>query len=121
MLSNVLLNKLRLPRKMIQFNERLAPRVGSELCQTNQSPVSTQNNWFAGFVQGDRSFQIRIRKLQKRSKNHQIEILLCIELKDECVLKQIKNTFGGLIHYRKSRDTYHYSSINLNNAANDIF
>ena len=116
LLSKLILNKLRLPRKINQFNERLAPRVGSEPCQTNESPVSIDNHWFAGFVQGDGSFQIRIRKLQKRSKNHQIEITLYIELKDECVLKQIKATFGGFVGYRKSRDTYYYNSINLTNA-----
>ena len=43
--------------------------------------------------------------------------MLCIELKDECILKQVQNTFGGLIHYRKSRNTYYYSSINLTNAS----
>lgn len=116
MLSQLILNKLKLPRRVIQFNERLAPRVGSELCQTNQSPVSIDNHWFAGFFEGDGSFQIRIRKLQERSKNHQIEITLYIELKDECVLKQIKATFGGFVGYRKSRDTYYYNSINLTNA-----
>lgn len=117
LLANLLLNKLRLPRKINQFNQRLAPRVGSELCQTNQSPVNMDNHWFAGFVQGDGSFQIRIRKPGKPGWSNQIEILLCIELKDECILKQIKNTFGGSIHYRKSRDTYYYSSVNLTNAA----
>lgn len=115
-LSNVLLDKLKLPRKIKQFNERLVPHVGSKLCQTNQNTISTKNYWFAGFVQGDGSFQIRIRKLQKRSKNHQIEITLNIELKDECILKQIKATFGGFVGYRKSRDTYYYNSINLTNA-----
>lgn len=115
-ISKLVLNNLKLPRKVTQFNERLAPRVGSALCQINQSPVCINNHWFAGFVQGDGSFQIRIRKLQKRSKNHQIEITLNIELKDECVLKQIKATFGGFVGYRKSRDTYYYNSINLTNA-----
>ena len=116
MLSYLIVNKLRLPKKINYFNERLAPRVGSELCQINKSPVSTENHWLAGFIQGDGSFQIRIRKLQKRSKNHQIEITLNIELKDECLLKQIKATFGGFVGYRKSKDTYYYNSINLTNA-----
>jgi hypothetical protein len=111
-----MLNKLKLPSKINQFNERLASRVSSEICETNGHPVSIKNHWFAGFVQGDGSFTIRIRKLQKRSKNHQIEITLNIELKYECVLKQIKATFGGLVGYRKSRDTYYYNSINLTNA-----
>lgn len=116
-LSNALLNKLRLPRKINKFNERLAPRVGSELCKTNQGPVSITNHWFAGFVQGDGSFQIRIKKPGKPGWSNLIEILLCIELKDECILKQIQNTFGGFVGYRKSRDTYYYSSINLTNAS----
>lgn len=35
MLSYLIVNKLRLPRKINQFNERFWPRVDSELCQTN--------------------------------------------------------------------------------------
>lgn len=116
-ISKLILSKLKLPSKINQFNERLAPRLGYfKICQTNESPVSIDNHWFAGFVQGDGSFQIRIRQLQKRSKNHQIEITLNIELKQECILKQIKATFGGFVGYRKSRDTYYYNSINLTNA-----
>ena len=72
MLSQLILNKLKLPRRIDQFNSRLAPRVGSELCQTNQSPVSIANHWFAGFVQGDGSFQIRIKKPGKPGWSNQI-------------------------------------------------
>jgi hypothetical protein len=61
-LSHLLLNKLCLPRKIVQLKERFGHGVGSKLCQTNDSPVSTQNHWFTGFVQGDGSFIIRIRK-----------------------------------------------------------
>ena len=42
--------------------------------------------------------------------------MLAIELKQESLLKQIKANFGGLICYRQSRDTYHYNSVNLQNA-----
>jgi hypothetical protein len=115
-ISKLILNKLKLPSKINQFNERLVLRVHSEICQTNQNPVSITNHWFAGFVQGDGSFTIRIRKLKDRDINHQIELTFNIELKQECILKQIKATFGGRVGYRKSRDTYYYNSINLTNA-----
>ena len=32
-------------------------------------------------------------------------------------MKQIQSSFGGIVGYRKSRNTYYYSSINLKNAS----
>ena len=67
---------------------------------------------------GDGSFQITIRKPGKPGWGHQVEIRLAIELKQVCLLNQIKATFGGHVGYRKSRNTYYYTSGNLKNACN---
>lgn len=115
--SNLILNKLRLPQKIIQFNERLATFSTAGLSKPNIDAISLNTHWFAGFTQGDGSFQVRIRPLRKRSKNHQVEILLNFEIKHEYLLKQIQSTFGGIVGYRKNRNTYYYSSINLTNAS----
>jgi hypothetical protein len=64
-ISNLILNKLRLVDKITQFNTRLAARVNSEFSKISTRAISMHNFWFAGFVQGDGSFQIKIRKKQK--------------------------------------------------------
>jgi hypothetical protein len=40
-----------------------------------------------------------------------------VELKTFDLLKQIQRSFGGSVSYRESKDTYYYSSVNLNNAS----
>jgi len=111
---NLILNKLRYPDKLHQFNTRLAPGIIGDLSGYG---VGFDNHWFAGFVQGDGSFQIKIRKPHKRFAKHQIEVVLQFEQKQLCLLKQIQTEFGGSIGYRGTRDTYIYSSVNLNNAS----
>ena len=115
-LAHLIADKLQLPRKIKQFNERLAPRANSELCNVHTSNIRDDNHWFAGFVQGDGSFQFRIRKPGKPGWGSQVEILLSIEIKQECLLKRIQATFGGHVGFRKSRNTYYYTSVNLTNA-----
>lgn len=109
----LLVHKLRLPGKIDQFNTRLVARIkknwsGYGLCWNN--------HWFAGFVQGDGSFQIKIRKPHNPLGNHQIEVVLQFEQKQLCILKQIQAEFGGNVSYRAKRNTYTYSSVNINNA-----
>lgn len=114
-LAHLIANKLQLPNKIKQFNERLAPHVNSALCY-DHTTIRLDNHWFAGFVQGDGYFGIAIRKPQKPGGNRQVEICLLIELKQRCLLEKIKKVFGGFVGQRKSRDTYYYSSVNLTNA-----
>lgn len=117
--SNLLFNKLRLPGRIDQFNTRLVPRVRPEYNEHAVIPdaICLNNHWFAGFTQGDGSFQVRIRKPHKRFKKNQVEIGLVLEIKHEYLLRQIQSTFGGGVYYRKSRDTYIYRSNNLKNAS----
>jgi hypothetical protein len=111
---NLILNKLRLPGKLDQFNTRLAPRIKGALSDYG---LCFNNHWFAGFVQGDGSFQIKIRKPHKRFAKRQIEVVLQFEQKQLCILKQIQTEFGGSVGYRSKRNTYTYSSVNLSNAS----
>nr|YP_010216405.1 hypothetical protein LK039_mgp35 [Ulva intestinalis]UBR43426.1 hypothetical protein [Ulva intestinalis] len=114
-LSKLILNKLRLSQKVNQFNSRLSPGLNLKVCIPSVTDIQ-RNHWFAGFVQGDGSFQIKIRKPRKPGWSNQIEIVLQIELKHKDLLKQIQANFGGSVGYRKTRDTYYYSSVNLQNA-----
>ena len=116
-LSRLICNKLRLPYKIDQFNTRLAPRYPDLKLERLSIKSMQMDHWFAGFVQGDGCFQIKVRKPRKPGWSHQVEIVLAIELKQESLLKQIKANFGGLVRYRQSRDTYYYNSVNLQNAA----
>jgi hypothetical protein len=115
-LSQLILNKLCLPSKVIQFNTRLRPRASLSAISMPMK-VNDRTFWFAGFVQGDGSFQIKLRKQQTTNAYCQVEIMLMVELKTFDLLKQIQRSFGGSVGYRKSRHTYYYSSVNLSNAS----
>nr|ATP01460.1 hypothetical protein [Ulva flexuosa] len=73
-LSKLILNKLRLPQKINQFNSRLASRLNLKLCTPSVTGIE-QNHWLAGFVQGDGSFQIKIRMPRKPGWSNQVEIV----------------------------------------------
>ena len=132
-LAHLISNKLKLPKKIESFNKAIAPYAKCGLCflpplpdrsqrqgeqkqKSSDTGVSLTNHWFAGFVQGDGCFLIRIRKPRKPGRSQQVEITLLIELKQEALLRSIVTSFGGNVYYRKSRDTYCYHSNNLTNA-----
>ena len=118
LLSNLIFSKLRLSDKVNQFNNRLVPRIDLNFCEKPSVTNMKNNYWFAGFVQGDGSFQIMIRKRRKPGWSNQIEVILSIELKHKSLLEEIQATFGGHVGYRKARNTFYYSSVNLKNASN---
>ena len=90
--------------------------------------------WLAGFIAGDGSFQFKvIDRLQQqtrlgmnptavtavtavRKRLPEIRVTLQIDQKDDLLLKQIQANLGGYIGYRKSQDTYYYSSVSFTNA-----
>lgn len=69
------------------------------------------NHWFAGFIDGDGSLQIKIIK-KKNRKNPEIRLQLQIDLNAKCehILNIIKNNFGGNIYYRKAKNSFYYNS-----------
>ena len=67
------------------------------------------NNWLAGFSDADASFQIKIIKRITSSKP-EVRLNYQIDQKNDLLLTMIKDYLGGNIGYRKSQDTYTYSS-----------
>ena len=79
-------------------------------CQNNQTkygksfaPVfAFSSHWFAGFVEGDGSFQIKTSK--------DIRVVLQLDQKTKLLLETVKQAFGGSIKFRKDTQSFYYSS-----------
>lgn len=114
-IGHLILNKLRSPTRITQFNERLAPKINSQPTKPDTSPLKG-SHWLAGFIQGDGSFQIEINKRVKQDHNTQIMVVIKISQKKDLLLQQIKEMFGGVIYYYKPQDYYFYTSSSITNA-----
>lgn len=80
------------------------------------------NHWLAGFLDADSSFQIKCLERVKPSGGTRLEIRLSMQVdqKTRLFLDLIKDKFGGNIGYRKTQDTYYYSSTSFGSAKNVI-
>jgi hypothetical protein len=67
-----------------------------------------ESHWFAGFVEGDGSLQIKTSR--------DVRVMLQIDQKDRVLLDVIKQTFGGYVGFRKDTQTFYYSSTSFENA-----
>ena len=78
----------------------------------------TDNHWLAGFLDADGSFQIKTIKRINPNGSIRLEIRLNMQVdqKTQLLLDLIKDKFGGNIGYRKSQDTYYYSSTSFGSA-----
>lgn len=65
------------------------------------------NHWLAGFSDADASFQIKVLNCINKV---EVRLNFQIDQKKEIILLLIKTFLGGNIGYRKSQDTYTYSS-----------
>ena len=76
------------------------------------------NHWLAGFLDADGSFQVKCLKRVKRSASTRLEIRLNMQVdqKTRLLLDLIKDKLGGNIGFRKSQNTYYYSSTNFGSA-----
>ena len=126
-------NQLRHHTKIQQYNERLL-QSDLLLCSRNKfannsshllstiTPTQSilSHYWLAGFVAGDGSFQFKVitaaRQSMKTQRLPEIRVTLQIDQKDDLLLKEIQANLGGYIGYRKSQDTYYYSSVSFTNA-----
>lgn len=78
------------------------------------------NHWIAGFSDADASFQIKIVNRVNIPvtliRKPEIRLNFQIDQKDNNILLQIKEVFGGNIGYRKNQDTYYYGSTSFGSA-----
>ena len=102
--------KLRHEEKIRQYNERL--KYG--LTKKGEGSI-LKDNWLAGFVMGDGSFQIKILKRRDRE---EVRLEIQIDQKKDEILKEIKEEIGGNIYYREKQGTYYYSSTSMKVAKN---
>lgn len=109
-------NKLQHKDKIIQYNTLLHSLKNYKKQSTEKQQFSVKENWwFAGFFLGDGCFQIKIVKRKDR-KHPEYRVVVQIDQKTDVLLLQIKNAFGGSIGFRKSQNTFYYSSVNYSSA-----
>ena len=76
-----------------------------------------KNHWFAGFTDGDASFQIEILNSNKKIK---VMLNFQIDQKKEYILLYIKKFLGGVISYNPLNGLYTYNSYSYGSARNII-
>jgi len=98
---------LRHPSKQEQLTTRV---LSHDWCHKNMlrysqsfpSMSAFESHWFAGFVEGDGSFQIKTSR--------DIRVMLQVDQKERLLLDLIHRMFGGYLGYRKKTKTFYYSS-----------
>lgn len=105
--------RLRLEEKREKYNERIVGNV--EGVKRTDKPVKKmrESYWLSGMVMGDGSLQI---KVLNRGKREEVRLGVQMDIKGRELLEEIKEEKGGNIGYRKSQDTYYYSSTNFESA-----
>lgn len=109
----IIKDKLKHPTKINQYNSRLTELFGIEKTSTS-SLINWSTPWFSGFFDADGCLRIYILSQKYRS-NPEIRLLAQIDQKNDILLSQIQNHFGGYLGYRKSQRTFYYSSVSYKN------
>ena len=104
-------NKLQHQQKIIQYNNRLKQVPHWQLTEKKGFSL-LKNGWFTGFFLSDGCFQIKIIK-KKDKVLPEVRLVIQIDQKGADLLYQIKNEFGGSIGFRKTQNTYYYSSVSF--------
>ena len=113
-LAGMINGELRLGDKIRQYNERLVGKYEG-IKETNKPEGGLRESyWLTGFVMGDGSLQIKV--LRREKEREEIRLGVQMDIKGRELLEEIKEEMGGNIGYRKSQDTYYYSSTNFESA-----
>lgn len=121
------------PEKRKQYNERLLPILNQWSLQPLLSfrtlmPMSNLSEgvhkapdpfWLAGFLAGAGCFQIKFVK-RSAPRLEELRLIVQIDQKEESILRYIAFHLGGSVGYRRSQDTFYYSSVSFSNAAKFI-
>jgi hypothetical protein len=123
---SLLSNKLYHPNKKKQYRVLAAtveqsnpPKVGCSLFEVVDQPQMNAF-WLAGFIAGDGSFQIKILRRKDSTgcpRKTEVRVVMQVDQKEESILKFLQDHLGGHIGYRKSQNTYYYSTVSFANAA----
>ena len=135
---NLINGKLRVQFKIDAINKNIINaysgsearpfKIKDELHLNTSSDLD--NHWLAGFLDADGSFQIKTlvsSALGVASASphgsRRVEIRLYVQMDQESrrLLDLIKDKFGGNIGYRKSKDSYYYSSTSFSSAKKFIW
>lgn len=119
---NLVNGKLRTQSKIDAINKHMINVYKAPLNLKDKPHLNTSsdlnNHWLAGFLDADGSFQIKVLDRVEPNSKPCIEVRLYIQVdqKTRLLLDLIKDNFGGNIGYRKSQDTYYYSSTSFGSA-----
>lgn len=102
-------NKLQHLDKITQYNSRLSSLKGFKLTEKTVYSLK-DNSWFAGFLLGGGSFQIKVIKRAERERL-EVRAVIQIDQKTDPLLLQIQKDFGGFVGKKSSLDTFYYSSV----------
>jgi|TARA_B110001452_G_scaffold178677_1_gene149921 hypothetical protein len=111
--SNLIMNKIKHPIRISQFNERLCIKLNYVSKKTSLDiSIDWDSFWFSGFMDADGYLRIYI-PYRKHIKKHEVRLLCQIDQKTDKLLRQIQSRFGGFLGYRKTQDTFYYSSVSF--------
>lgn len=141
---NLINGKLRVQFKMDAINKNIINaysgsfrggayplQIKDELHLNTSSDLD--NHWLAGFLDADGSFQIKTlvssaqgvarAPLASPNGSRRVEIRLYVQIDQESrrLLDLIKDKFGGNIGYKKSQQSYYYSSTSFSSAKKFIW
>jgi hypothetical protein len=113
----VISNKTGLLKVLNLINNNILPNpyFNSITHFTLNSDTDLQNYWLSGFSDADASFQIKLINRINRKRN-EVRLSFQIDQKKDDLLILILKFIGGNIGYRKSQDTYYYSSTSFGSA-----
>ena len=112
-------DKIRSQKKIDQINNNILSHTyfNEWIKFSLNNEINLNNHWLAGFSDADASFQIKIINRNNRT---EVRLAFQIDQKNKELLILIQQHLGGNIGYRKSQDTYYYSSTSFGSAKNVI-
>lgn len=105
-------DKLKHSVRISQYNSRIYELGFSSRKTSLNTTIDWETSWFAGFCDADGHLRIDIPWREDRN-SYEVRLLCEVDQKDEILLKQIRDKFGGYLGYRASQDTYYYSSVSF--------
>ena len=115
---NLINGKIRSQNKLAQIKKILLTEDKFSTISTfsGNTDFNLSNYWLSGFSDADASFQIKLITRKCNPEKTEVRLSFQIDQKKDDLLILIKTFLGGNIGYRKSQDTYYYSSTSFGSA-----